>query len=176
MVNPAPTAVPLSQLALDHLPLVGYAVSEIAPRTEGQRDDLAAAGVLGLLQASGAHDSGQAPFAPLAKARIRNALITELVSSDWQDRARQLGIDPDSVTRVAHGLVAGQGPDYGAVVLSGLAGDAQAAPAAGAKPAPVVKRSASHYAAASTASDHRHLHSAGAPVHVEPQGQAGLGA
>lgn len=76
-------------LVLTHLPLVGYAVSEMLHRVPPTvtRDDLASAGSLALVQAARAYDpSTGVPFARYASLRIRGALVDELRSMDWASR------------------------------------------------------------------------------------------
>jgi RNA polymerase sigma factor for flagellar operon FliA len=86
------------ELVEQHLPLVGYHVSEMlmrVPRTVN-RDDLASAGSLALVLAARNYDpSTGVPFARYAALRIRGALIDELRSMDWatrgaRHRAREL--------------------------------------------------------------------------------------
>ena len=78
------------QLVRSHLPLVHYAVAEIAgrvPRHVG-RDDLASAGMLGLAQAARSFDPARGiPFGRFASTRIRGALLDELRSRDWASRS-----------------------------------------------------------------------------------------
>ena len=86
------------ELVAQHLPLVGYHVSEMlmrVPRTVN-RDDLASAGSLALVLAARAYDpTTGVPFARYAALRIRGALLDELRSMDWatrgaRHRAREL--------------------------------------------------------------------------------------
>lgn len=86
------------ELVAQHLPLVGYHVSEMlmrVPRTVN-RDDLASAGSLALVLAARAYDATTGvPFARYAALRIRGALLDELRSMDWatrgaRHRAREL--------------------------------------------------------------------------------------
>lgn len=77
------------QLVVDNLALVGYHVSEIIRRvpTHVQREDLAAAGSLALVQAARAFDAGLGvPFARYAATRIRGAIVDELRGMDWATR------------------------------------------------------------------------------------------
>ena len=77
-------------LVRDHLPLVGYAATELAARIPRHvsRDDLVSAGMLGLLQAARSFDAARGvDFAPFAKLRIRGALLDELRARDWASRS-----------------------------------------------------------------------------------------
>lgn len=77
------------QLVRDHLPVVGYLVSEIITRVppQVQRDDLMSAGQLALVLASRAYDAGTGvPFGHYARTRIRGALLDELRAADWASR------------------------------------------------------------------------------------------
>src|SRR5690606_30922592 len=75
------------------LSLVGYHVSEMIRRVPAhvQRDELAAAGSLALVQAARAFDAELGvPFGRYASTRIRGAILDELRGMDWASRgARQ---------------------------------------------------------------------------------------
>lgn len=76
------------RLVIDHLPLVGYIVSDLCNRaTHLDRDELASAGQFALLQASRSFDPDRGvPFAAYARTRITGALSDELRSQDWVSR------------------------------------------------------------------------------------------
>lgn len=78
------------ELIRAHLPLVHYAVAEMAgrvPRHVG-RDELVSAGMVGLAQAARAYDADRGiPFSRFASTRIRGALLDELRSRDWASRS-----------------------------------------------------------------------------------------
>jgi RNA polymerase sigma factor for flagellar operon FliA len=86
------------ELVRAHLPLVGYAVAEVANRVPRHvsRDDLVSAGMAGLAQAARSFDPGRGiTFARYASTRIKGSLLDELRSKDWASRsvrakARQL--------------------------------------------------------------------------------------
>ena len=76
-------------LVLANLPLVDYAVRELASRLPGHvgREDLVSAGQLALTQAATAFDPTRGvPFPAYARTRIRGALIDELRTVDWASR------------------------------------------------------------------------------------------
>ena len=76
-------------LVLANLPLVDYAVRELASRLPGHvgREDLVSAGQLALTQAATAFDPSRGvPFPAYARTRIRGALIDELRAVDWASR------------------------------------------------------------------------------------------
>lgn len=76
-------------LVLANLPLVDYAVRELASRLPGHvgREDLISAGALALTQAAAAFDPSRGvPFPAYARTRIRGALIDELRTVDWASR------------------------------------------------------------------------------------------
>jgi RNA polymerase sigma factor FliA len=78
------------QLVTEHLPLVGYLVSEILGRLPAHvsRDELMSAGLAALAYASRAFDPARGvPFGRFASTRIRGALIDELRGSDWASRS-----------------------------------------------------------------------------------------
>ncbi|MDO5672864.1 MAG: sigma-70 family RNA polymerase sigma factor [Actinomycetaceae bacterium] len=85
-------------LIVDNLPLVGYHVSEMLRRVPShvQREDLAAAGSLALVQAAHSFDPSQGvPFHKYAAFRVRGAMVDELRGMDWasrgvRQRAKQL--------------------------------------------------------------------------------------
>ena len=90
MRSSEPVVADEDALVRDHLPLVGYAVTEIASRIPRHvsRDDLVSAGMLGLLQAARSFDPTRGvEFGPFAKLRIRGALLDELRSRDWASRS-----------------------------------------------------------------------------------------
>ncbi|WP_324650438.1 sigma-70 family RNA polymerase sigma factor [Georgenia sp. H159] len=88
-----------NELIEEHLALVGYHVSEMIRRvpTHVQREDLAAAGSLALVQAARSYDASLGvPFARYASTRIRGGIVDELRAMDWatrgtRRRARHLG-------------------------------------------------------------------------------------
>ncbi|GAA4185714.1 SigB/SigF/SigG family RNA polymerase sigma factor [Gryllotalpicola kribbensis] len=77
------------KLIVDHLPLVGYVVSEVAGRADHlSRDDLAAAGAVALVEAARAFDAGRGvPFGAYARERIAGAVRDEMRRADWAGRA-----------------------------------------------------------------------------------------
>jgi RNA polymerase sigma factor for flagellar operon FliA len=80
-------------LAEQHLPLVDYAVSDVASRlpTHVRRDELRSAAMLALVQASRAYDPARGvPFASFVKPRLRGAVLDELRDRDWMSRTVRL--------------------------------------------------------------------------------------
>lgn len=72
-----------------HLPLVQYAVVEVASRVPRHvcRADLVSAGMVGLAQAARSYDAERGiAFDRYASQRIRGALLDELRSRDWASR------------------------------------------------------------------------------------------
>jgi RNA polymerase sigma factor for flagellar operon FliA len=72
-----------------HLPLVQYAVAEVASRVPRHvsRSDLVSAGMVGLAQAARSFDASRGiAFDRYASQRIRGALLDELRSRDWASR------------------------------------------------------------------------------------------
>ncbi len=94
------------QLIVDHMPIVGYQVSEMIRRVPAhvQRDELAAAGSLALVQAARSFDPERGvPFARYASVRVRGAIVDELRGMDWatrgaRRRARELTDLTDQLT------------------------------------------------------------------------------
>lgn len=94
------------ELITQHLPIVGYQVSEMIRRVPShvQRDELAAAGSLALVQAARSFDPERGvPFARYASVRVRGAIIDELRGMDWatrgaRRRARELTTVTDELT------------------------------------------------------------------------------
>lgn len=88
---PAPATVASEdELVREHLPLVHYAVAEIASRIPRHvsRDDLVSAGMAGLAQAARSFDPERAASFPrFATTRIRGAILDELRSRDWASRS-----------------------------------------------------------------------------------------
>src|SRR5436190_18377338 len=78
------------QLVREHLPLVHYAVSEMAAKVPRHvsRDDLVSAGMAGLAQAARSFDPDRGiSFDRCASTRIRGALLDELRDRDWASRS-----------------------------------------------------------------------------------------
>ncbi|WP_127126493.1 sigma-70 family RNA polymerase sigma factor [Georgenia sp. SYP-B2076] len=94
------------ELIVQNLPLVGYHVSEMIRRVPAhvQRDELAAAGSLALVQAARAFNPDLGvPFGRYATVRVRGAIVDELRGMDWasrgaRHRARQLTELSDQLT------------------------------------------------------------------------------
>jgi len=76
------------KLVVDHLPLVGYVVSDVAGRADHlSRDDLAAAGAVALVEAARAFDPERGvPFGAYARERIAGAVRDEMRRADWAGR------------------------------------------------------------------------------------------
>ncbi|RJK92460.1 sigma-70 family RNA polymerase sigma factor [Vallicoccus soli] len=77
-------------LVREHLPLVGYLVSEVIGRVPAHvsRDELTSAGMAALAYAARGYDPARGvPFARFASTRIRGALIDELRTHDWASRS-----------------------------------------------------------------------------------------
>jgi RNA polymerase sigma factor for flagellar operon FliA len=110
--SPAPSSPRTTeQLVSSGLPLVHYAVSDLAGRLPRHvhRDDLVSAGMLGLAQAARSWDPARGvTFERYARTRIQGALLDELRSRDWATRsvranARRLQAATDELTaRTGH--------------------------------------------------------------------------
>jgi RNA polymerase sigma factor FliA len=97
VTNPLPSATAQrltsaqeETLVKEHLPLVGYLVSEMIGRVPAHvsRDDLSSAGLAALAFAARGFDPDRGvPFGRFASTRIRGALIDELRSHDWASRS-----------------------------------------------------------------------------------------
>src|SRR5438552_17389136 len=77
-------------LVREHLPLVHYAVAEMASRVPRHvsRDDLVSAGMAGLAQAARSFDPSRGiNFDRYASTRIRGSLLDELRDRDWASRS-----------------------------------------------------------------------------------------
>ncbi|TFH70111.1 sigma-70 family RNA polymerase sigma factor [Cellulomonas sp. HD19AZ1] len=103
------TLVDVTDLVVEHLPIVGYNVSEILHRVPPtvSRDELASAGALALVLAARAYDpSTNVPFARYATLRIKGALLDELRSMDWASRgARRRSRDLEAATDRLRGVL-----------------------------------------------------------------------
>lgn len=101
-----PAAPVEDDLVRANLPLVHYAVGELANRIPRHvsRDDLVSAGMAGLAQAARSFDAGRGvSFSRYASTRIKGALLDELRSRDWATRsvrtkARQVTGITDALT------------------------------------------------------------------------------
>lgn len=80
----------LSRLIEEHLPLVKHIVFQVAvhfPR-HVDRDDLARAGALGLVEAARRYDDARGvPFDRFAAQRIRGAILDAVRAADWAPRS-----------------------------------------------------------------------------------------
>src|SRR3954452_17303296 len=93
-------------LVSEHLPLVHYAVSDMASKVPRHvsRDDLVSAGMAGLAQAARSFDPERGiSFDRYASTRIRGALLDELRDRDWASRsvrakARKMAAATDQLT------------------------------------------------------------------------------
>lgn len=77
-------------LVRQHLPLVGYAVSDLVRRLPAHvhRDDLVSAGMAALAMAARSFEEERGvPFGRYASRRISGALLDELRSHDWASRS-----------------------------------------------------------------------------------------
>jgi RNA polymerase sigma factor for flagellar operon FliA len=100
--------IDIEQLVREHLPLVGFLVTEAASKVPSHvnRDDLTSAGMLALTQAAQSFDPERGvPFGRYATLRIRGALIDELRSRDWATRsvrtkARQRAAATESLSAI----------------------------------------------------------------------------
>ena len=84
-----PDAATRDSLVLRNLPLVGHLVAEIMSKVPSHvdRDDLAGAGVEGLVQAADAwREETGVPFGAFARTRVRGAMVDELRRVDWASR------------------------------------------------------------------------------------------
>jgi RNA polymerase sigma factor FliA len=94
------------ELVREHLPLVHYAVNELASRVPRHvsRDDLVSAAMFGLAQAARTFDPSRGvTFPRFARSRITGALLDELRGRDWASRsvrskARSLQATADQLT------------------------------------------------------------------------------
>jgi RNA polymerase sigma factor for flagellar operon FliA len=93
-------------LVRTYLPLVNYAVSEMATKVPRHvsRDDLASAGMAGLAQAARSFDASRGiSFERYATTRIKGSLLDELRDRDWASRsvrakARQMAAVTENLT------------------------------------------------------------------------------
>ncbi len=89
-LNPTSDQRCLHRLIEDHLPLVRHVVFQVAvhfPR-HVDRDELATAGALGLVEAARRYDESRGvPFDRFAAQRIRGAILDAVRASDWAPRS-----------------------------------------------------------------------------------------
>jgi RNA polymerase sigma factor for flagellar operon FliA len=78
-----------NELVLQHLPLVGYLVSELCAKASHlSRDDLASVGSIALItSAESFDDSLGVPFGAFARRRIIGAFADEMRANDWATRS-----------------------------------------------------------------------------------------
>jgi RNA polymerase sigma factor for flagellar operon FliA len=84
------TPAEITALIEEHLPLVNHVVFQVAvhfPR-HVDRDELARAGALGLVEAAKRYDEARGvPFNRFAAQRIRGAIIDGVRAADWAPRS-----------------------------------------------------------------------------------------
>jgi RNA polymerase sigma factor for flagellar operon FliA len=88
--RPGASSAEEDALVRQHLPLVGYAVSDLCRRLPAhvQRDDLMSAGMAALAMAARSFQEERGvPFGRYASRRISGALLDELRSHDWASRS-----------------------------------------------------------------------------------------
>lgn len=78
-----------NELVLQHLPLVGYLVSEVCAKASHlSRDDLASVGSIALITSAESFDPALGvPFGAFARRRIIGAFADEMRSQDWATRS-----------------------------------------------------------------------------------------
>jgi RNA polymerase sigma factor for flagellar operon FliA len=78
-----------NELVLQHLPLVGYLVSEVCAKASHlSRDDLASAGSVALITSAESYDPALGvPFGAFARRRIIGAFADEMRATDWATRS-----------------------------------------------------------------------------------------
>ncbi|WP_306873603.1 sigma-70 family RNA polymerase sigma factor [Arthrobacter bambusae] len=78
-----------NELVLQHLPLVGYLVSELCARASHlSRDDFASVGSVALITSADSFDPDLGvPFGAFARRRIVGAFADEMRASDWATRS-----------------------------------------------------------------------------------------
>lgn len=83
------------RLVLNNLPLVGYLVSEVSARVRHRdRDELASAGALALIQCAESFDPALGvPFGAYARRRILGAFADEMRAGDWATRTARSRIN-----------------------------------------------------------------------------------
>jgi RNA polymerase sigma factor FliA len=90
MATPSKTSPELSKLIEENLPLVKHIVFQVAvhfPR-HVDRDELARAGALGLVEAARRYDDSRGvPFDRFAAQRIRGAILDAVRAADWAPRS-----------------------------------------------------------------------------------------
>ncbi|MBT2501005.1 sigma-70 family RNA polymerase sigma factor [Curtobacterium sp. ISL-83] len=90
-------------MIVEHLPLVGYIVSDVRARaTHLDRDDLAAVGSLALVAAADSFNPDLGvPFGAYARTRITGAIADDMRSADWASRGTRKRIRETLATQEA---------------------------------------------------------------------------
>lgn len=78
-----------NELVTQHLPLVGYLVSDLCSKASHlSRDDLASAGAIALITSANSFDPALGvPFGAFARRRILGAFADEMRANDWATRS-----------------------------------------------------------------------------------------
>lgn len=78
-----------NEMVTQHLPLVGYLVSDLCSKASHlSRDDLASVGAVALITSADSFDAGLGvPFGAFARRRILGAFADEMRANDWATRS-----------------------------------------------------------------------------------------
>jgi RNA polymerase sigma factor for flagellar operon FliA len=154
MNNEAQISAPTNTDVIEHLPLVQRIVAHFMRRLPRsvQREDLVAAGTLGLFQAlrSSAHTCPEM-FAAYARIRIRGSILDELRRHDWSPRRRREsastnGNGPASVTTIPGASIAPERVRVAVVSFDDLPAGSSAGLAQGSSPFDEVQERREHEA------------------------------
>lgn len=101
-----------NELVLQHLPLVGYLVSDLCARASHlSRDDFASVGSLALISSADSFDPDLGvPFGAFARRRIIGAFADEMRAVDWATRSARRRIKETLAVQETLTGVLGRGP------------------------------------------------------------------
>jgi RNA polymerase sigma factor for flagellar operon FliA len=101
-----------NELVLQHLPLVGYLVSEVCAKASNlSRDDLASVGSIALITSADSFDPALGvPFGAFARRRIIGAFADEMRANDWATRSARKRIKETTAVEETLRGVLGRNP------------------------------------------------------------------
>ena len=101
-----------NEMVIQHLPLVGYLVSDLCSKASHlSRDDLASAGAVALITSADSFNPDLGvPFGAFARRRILGAFADEMRASDWATRSARRRIKETMSVQETLGAALGRAP------------------------------------------------------------------
>ena len=109
-----------NEMVTQHLPLVGYLVSDLCSKASHlSRDDLASAGAIALITSADSFDPDLGvPFGAFARRRILGAFADEMRASDWATRSARRRIKETMSVQETLAAALGRTPSVDELILT----------------------------------------------------------